>query len=67
MSITYLKHPVHGTKIATMEPEVEADVENGWEVYNPNEQHEKISNSLAENIYDIEANKPEEIKRRRKN
>lgn len=30
----YLKHPIHGTKVATMEAEVEADVKNGWEVYN---------------------------------
>jgi hypothetical protein len=30
----YLKHPIHGTKVATMEAEAEADVQNGWEVYN---------------------------------
>ena len=25
-----LYHPVHGTKVATLEAEVEADMENGW-------------------------------------
>jgi len=31
----YLKHPVHGRKIATMEQEAEADEKNGWSRYNP--------------------------------
>jgi hypothetical protein len=35
MPIIYLKHPVHGTKIANMEAEAEADAKNGWVVYNP--------------------------------
>ena len=29
----YLKHPKHGTKVATMELEVEEDVKNGWVRY----------------------------------
>jgi hypothetical protein len=29
----YLKHPVHGTKIATMELEAEFDEKNGWVRY----------------------------------
>jgi len=33
----YLMHPVHGTKVATMELEAEADKENGWSRYNPDE------------------------------
>jgi hypothetical protein len=35
MAITYLKHEIHGTKIAYMEAEVEADAQNGWIEYNP--------------------------------
>jgi hypothetical protein len=31
----YLKHPVHGAKIATMELEAEYDEQNGWTRYNP--------------------------------
>lgn len=33
--ITYLKHPVHGTKVATLEAEVEADKEKGWVEFDP--------------------------------
>jgi len=31
----YLQHPVHGTKIATMDLEAEFDEQNGWLRYNP--------------------------------
>jgi hypothetical protein len=31
----YLKHPVHGTKIATMDLEAVQDETNGWVRYNP--------------------------------
>ena len=30
----YLKHPIHGNKVAISDKEAEADVQNGWEVYN---------------------------------
>lgn len=35
MSVIYLKHPVHGAKVATMELEAEFDERNGWERYTP--------------------------------
>ena len=35
MPTIYLRHPVHGTKVATMIEEAEADAQNGWIVYNP--------------------------------
>jgi hypothetical protein len=31
----YLRHPVHGTKVAISEMEVTLDSENGWEEYDP--------------------------------
>jgi hypothetical protein len=31
----YLKHPIHGAKVATMELEAVADEANGWTRYNP--------------------------------
>jgi hypothetical protein len=31
----YLKHPLHGTKVATMDLEAEADEQNGWVRYTP--------------------------------
>ena len=37
MPIIYLKHPVHGAKVATMELEAEYDEQNGWVRYNPDE------------------------------
>jgi hypothetical protein len=35
MSLIYLQHPVHGTKVANMELEAELDEQNGWLRYNP--------------------------------
>ena len=32
--LIYLKHPVHGRKIANMEQEAKNDEENGWTRYN---------------------------------
>ena len=31
--VIYLKHPVHGRKVATMDLEAEADERNGWVRY----------------------------------
>jgi hypothetical protein len=31
--VIYLRHPVHGSKVATMEAEAEYDEKNGWERY----------------------------------
>jgi hypothetical protein len=41
----YMKHPIHGTKIATLEMEVEFDEANGWVRYNPEdpEQIEEVA------------------------
>lgn len=33
MPIIYLKHPNHGSKVATMESEAEYDEQNGWMRY----------------------------------
>lgn len=33
----YLRHPKHGTKIATLDLEAEYDMQNGWEEYDPRE------------------------------
>ena len=34
MPIIYMKHPVHGSKVAISHLEAEEDEKNGWEVYN---------------------------------
>lgn len=31
----YLRHPTHGTKVASIEMEAEYDERNGWERYEP--------------------------------
>jgi len=37
MPIIYLRHPVHGSKVATMEAEATYDEANGWKRFDPNE------------------------------
>jgi hypothetical protein len=34
--VIYMRHPVHGTKVAIAEAEAEADAKNGWERYDAN-------------------------------
>jgi len=36
MAEIYLRHTLHGTKIATMDLEADADEQNGWERFDPN-------------------------------
>ncbi|CAB4160630.1 hypothetical protein UFOVP764_7 [uncultured Caudovirales phage] len=43
----YLKHPVHGTKVAIAELEAKYDERNGWVRYNP-ETSEVISVNALE-------------------
>jgi hypothetical protein len=40
MPSIYLKHPIHGHKVATMDLEVEEDLKHGWEEYDPEEPKE---------------------------
>ena len=65
----YLRHPEHGTKVATMELEAENDEQNGWVRYT----HD--TPSISEEIEEVEeevATEPAapvntlEVKRRRK-
>lgn len=35
MPIIYLRHPVHGAKVATLDMEATYDERNGWERYTP--------------------------------
>ena len=42
--LIYLKHPDHGTKIATLEMEAEFDKQHGWVRYNPEEPEESEEN-----------------------
>ena len=61
----YLRHPVHGTKVATMDAEANADVANGWKVYNPISHLTKVEEEVTGEV--AEETPPVEIKRRRRN
>jgi hypothetical protein len=37
MTTIYLTHPLHGAKVATMQEEADADIANGWSVFDPSE------------------------------
>lgn len=38
MPMIYMRHPVHGVKIASLEAEAEYDETHGWERYTPGEE-----------------------------
>lgn len=38
MALIYLRHPVHGVKIASLEQEAEHDEMHGWERYTPGQE-----------------------------
>jgi hypothetical protein len=54
--VIYLKHPIHGRKVATMELEAEADEANGWVRYTEDTPHFELAAPV--NVL--------EVKRRRK-
>ena len=60
----YLRHPIHGTKIATMDLEADYDEQHGWVRYTP------ATPSPVEEAAPVESNAiiaPQpEVKRRRK-
>jgi len=41
MAVIYLRHPIHGAKVATMEMEAIYDERNGWERYTPGVENEQ--------------------------
>jgi hypothetical protein len=55
----YLRHPVHGTKVAISDMEVVMDCENGWEEYDPLE-------PAAQQDAPVASPESNQLKRRRK-
>lgn len=50
----YLKHPVHGTKVATLEMEAEMDEMNGWVRYTldtPSDFEEAVNTLVVKRKY----------------
>ncbi len=35
MAVIYLRHPVHGAKVACSDMEVQCDLAQGWEIFDP--------------------------------
>jgi len=48
MPIIYMRHPIHGAKVATLEMEAEYDERSGWERYTP-DQDDDVEPALAVN------------------
>jgi hypothetical protein len=48
MAIIYLSHPIHGTKVATMEQEAIYDETHGWTRYDPDTQSSDAAFSANE-------------------
>ena len=64
MPIIYLKHPIHGTKVATMEAEAEHDEAQGWTRYELDTQPEVVE-EVVEEVIAAPVNTLD-VKRRRK-
>lgn len=50
MATIYLKHFLHGTKVATLEQEAAADEKNGWVRYNPEQDVKSKEDDLPMNV-----------------
>jgi hypothetical protein len=59
MPTIYLRHPVHGTKVATMIEEAEADAQNGWIEYNPDTPAKKLVEAAPVNTLDVKRRRKE--------
>lgn len=47
MAVIYLRHPVHGAKVAISDHEADADEENGWERFDPTVPESTATNEMA--------------------
>jgi hypothetical protein len=47
MAVIYLKHPEHGVKVACLDLEADADVENGWERFDPEQVTLQVDNAIV--------------------
>ena len=59
MPTIYLRHPVHGTKVATMTEEAEADAQNGWIEYNLDTPTKKSVEAAPVNTLDVKRRRKE--------
>lgn len=63
--VIYLKHPVHGTKVACSDLEANLDMQNGWQQFYPGmTEPEPVPAPAAE--VDLSAEPVNNLKRRRR-
>jgi hypothetical protein len=62
-----MKHPIHGTKVATMDAEAEYDEANGWERYELDTQPEveEVAQEVAQEVIAAPVNTLEKRTRRK--
>jgi hypothetical protein len=48
MAVIYLRHPVHGAKVAISDMEAESDIHNGWEEFDPYEANDSYEERDSE-------------------
>ena len=65
MPIIYLKHPIHGSKVATMEAEAEHDETHGWKRYELDTQPEPVVEVVIEEVIAAPVNTLEKRTRRK--
>lgn len=63
--VIYLKHPVHGTKVAVSDVEANLDMQNGWQQFYPGEAAPEPVPAPAVEV-DLPAESVNNLKRRRR-
>jgi hypothetical protein len=61
MAVIYLRHPIHGAKVATMEMEAIYDERNGWERYTPGVENEQDTASPVNALGRRRRKEPEHV------
>jgi hypothetical protein len=61
MAAIYMQHPEHGSKVAVVEQEAEADEQNGWVRYNPD-----TASSHSDDLVSVVPVNDLDVKRRRR-
>lgn len=55
MSVFYMRHKKHGTKVATEEAEVEHDKKRGWVEFDPEEEAKQVEAPVKNTLKKPEA------------
>ena len=53
MAVIYLKHPVHGAKVAISDFEADYDEKFGWERYNPDTPSAPVEEAVPINALEV--------------